>query len=70
MISESKVSVEEIRDRIGQDVKIANIVELLDIEKGIIPLDEMYEKGEQIRCSDTTKGKRSARRGNVSYGGM
>lgn len=48
MISESKVSVEEIRDRIGQDVKIANIVELLDIEKGIISLDEMYEKGEQI----------------------
>ena len=40
MISESKVSVEEIRDRIAQDVKIANIVELLDIEKGIISLDE------------------------------
>ena len=48
MISESKVSVEEIRDRIGQDVKIANIVELLNVEKGIISLDEMYEKGEQI----------------------
>lgn len=48
MISENKVSVEEIRDRIGQDVKIANIVELLDIEKGIISLDEMYEKGEQV----------------------
>ena len=48
MISETKVSVEEIRDRIGQDVKISNIVELLDIEKGIISLDEMYEKGEQV----------------------
>lgn len=61
MVSEDKVTVDEIRERLGDDTKNEKIVELLEIEKGIVSLDEVREKGEQI---DFTEGIEASVLGN------
>lgn len=53
MISEDKVSIEAIRESLDEDINIKTIVELLEIEKGFVSLDEIREKGEQV---DFTEG--------------
>lgn len=48
-------------ERLGDDTKNEKIVELLEIEKGIVSLDEVREKGEQI---DFTEGIEASVLGN------